>query len=223
MSETPKQRREREDLEWEKDRAEDAARKAKREAERSHQTLRAVRYSADEDRDNLQWEIDARVEEIHELKIKLAERDAALSSLQPALVTSIGYTAELQRAIQRALSRITHGEASLAAEVLRQAMVRSTESNVPEQLGGDGPSVIPVAGRMLEEGRVSLTPTAQGLVIRVDDDARSEFWLELVLSETKLLRALAQVHRLIHGVAPRPSSAEAGAGGCSPTVKGESA
>lgn len=61
-----------------------------------------------------------------------------------------------------------------------------------------GAGMIPVAGRGMIEGCVWLRPDAGGLVIRVDDAQRPDFWVELVLSESQLLRMLAKVHRLAH-------------------------
>ncbi len=58
------------------------------------------------------------------------------------------------------------------------------------------PGMIPVAGRGMVAGRVWLRPDAAGLVIRVDDDERPEFWCEMVLTAETLRRMLAKVERM---------------------------
>lgn len=105
----------------------------------------------------------------------------------------------LVREIRRALGQAERGPTRQARDILAQACVRVGEQVPPTTLGTDQCGTIPVAGRGLKAGRVGLTPTAGGLVIRVDDDDDPAVWVEMVLRETVLLRQLASVHRLAHG------------------------
>lgn len=60
-----------------------------------------------------------------------------------------------------------------------------------------------VRGRGLGHGRVALTPCVGNLLIRVDDDDNAEFWVEVRLRETELLRMLALVHAKTHNTGPQ--------------------
>lgn len=46
--------------------------------------------------------------------------------------------------------------------------------------------MISIAGRSLKSGRVTIFPAGDGLTIRIDDEERPEWWLEIVLTPERL-------------------------------------
>lgn len=65
-----------------------------------------------------------------------------------------------------------------------------------------------VNGRGLADAEATLIEEHGALIVRVDCDSDPAFWLEVSISETELLEALAKVHRLTHST-PRPCGCEA--------------
>jgi len=105
--------------------------------------------------------------------------------------------------MQRAIGVLIENREMIARTILSLALGRAFEFSSAELTVVNLDGEIPCAGRGLRKPVVQLQPGHRGLVIRVDDDDNPEFWLELCISETRLLRALAAVHRARHG-APDP-------------------
>jgi hypothetical protein len=58
--------------------------------------------------------------------------------------------------------------------------------------------VIDVKGRPRRSWVLKLIPGEGGLLLRLDDDDDPEYWEEIRIPETDLLRLLARVHFLSH-------------------------
>lgn len=164
-------------------------------------------------RDALDTEREARALEAIQIAKTIVDCEKRITELQAAERVALrGQTQTfarltvLRRACARAVSQITHGETRQAQDTLRQATARQDEQSPPEELATKETGIVPVKGRGLVGGRVSFIFQGDGLVVRVDDDERPEWWLEMRISETRLLRLLAGLHRHLHnGDLPRPS------------------
>lgn len=208
MSEDAKARKAREDAEWERDEAERAAAKSNREAQRQAQAARIARLEAEREREEKESAVDELEERIEELEAELKAVAAKGADAHAGLLRCFSARAELMRVVRRAMSHLTHGEATTALDVLRDFADRH-ECDPPEQLAVPGSvGVIDVRGRGVQSAVVSTKIMSDCLTVRIDDEARPEFWCEVHLREEQLLLLLAQVHRLTHSRAAGPDDSD---------------
>jgi len=135
---------------------------------------------------------------LHMKDDQIANLVRALNDAERLTILSQKRTEYLATQIHKAMIDLRNNKVPQAREVIRTALARVTEFNVDELIALELDGEIPCAGRMLGKPVVKLNPCDRGLVVRVDDSDNPEFWLEMCISETRLLRALAAVHRIIH-------------------------
>jgi len=152
---------------------------------RDYVTLREALVKEQRDHINTSFGL---TEELNNAKAELANMELIACSWGQK-------SALLEEAITACLPKLTHGEFLVARDRLRQVVARLGE-NRPALWPIEGTTeVIPVAGRGLKAGVVGITTDSRGMVIRIDDDQRPEFWIELVVSRARLLRVLAMMER----------------------------
>lgn len=142
--------------------------------------------------------VESQLNSVHLKDEHIANLVRALNDAERQLVLCQKRTEYLATQLHKSMIALRGDSVTQAREIIRTALARVTEFNVEELIALELAQDVPCAGRMLRKPVVKLNPCDRGLVVRVDDEDNPEFWLELCISETRLLRALAAVHRLVH-------------------------